>query len=103
MIVNTERIYPGGSKKRVTRAGDAIRSDTATPDDIAVIEKWRAAHRGVLNTFQAILRTRTRGQKSLLRNATSEEIPFLTSCNGYLECSLHAWMMSPDVGLSLKI
>ncbi|MFZ1416211.1 MAG: RelA/SpoT domain-containing protein [Defluviicoccus sp.] len=26
-----------------------------------VIEEWRAAHRGVLNTFQAILRTRTRG------------------------------------------
>jgi putative GTP pyrophosphokinase len=26
-----------------------------------VIEAWRAAHRGVLNTFQAILRNRTRG------------------------------------------
>jgi ppGpp synthetase/RelA/SpoT-type nucleotidyltranferase len=62
-IVNIERRYPGGSKKRVTRAGDAIRSGTATADDIAVIEEWRAAHRGVLNTFQAILRTRTKGQK----------------------------------------
>lgn len=61
--MNLERRYPGGSKKRVTRAGDAIRSSTATPDDIAVIEAWRAAHRCVLNTFQAILRTRTRGQK----------------------------------------
>lgn len=58
-----DRRYPGGSKKRVTRAGDAIRSGIATADDIAVIEEWRAAHRGVLNTFQAILRTRTRGQK----------------------------------------
>lgn len=61
--MNIERRYPGGSKKRVTRAGDAIRSGTATPDDIAVIEEWRAAHRGVLNTFQAVLRTRTRGKK----------------------------------------
>jgi putative GTP pyrophosphokinase len=28
-----------------------------------VIDEWRAAHRAVLNTFQAILRTRTRGTK----------------------------------------
>lgn len=61
--MNTERRYPGGSKKRVTRAGDAIRSGTETPEDLAVIEEWRAAHRGVLNTFQAILRFRTKGKK----------------------------------------
>lgn len=53
--------YPGGSKSRVTRAGDNIRNGTATRDDLSVIEDWRAAHRGVLNTFQAILRNRTRG------------------------------------------
>ena len=28
-----------------------------------MVEEWRAAHRGVLNTFQAILRNRTRGTK----------------------------------------
>lgn len=61
--MNAERRYPGGSKKRVTRAGDAIRSGEQTPEDMAVIEEWRAAHRGVLNTFQAILRFRTRGRK----------------------------------------
>ena len=44
----TEKRYPGGSKKRVTRAGAAIREGTPTPEDIAVIEEWRAAHRGVL-------------------------------------------------------
>ncbi|WP_213362371.1 RelA/SpoT domain-containing protein [Brachymonas denitrificans] len=55
--------FPGGSKKRVTRAGEAIRTGTATPEDIETIEKWRAAHRGVLNTFQAILRFRTKGKK----------------------------------------
>ncbi|TXH90701.1 MAG: (p)ppGpp synthetase [Rhodoferax sp.] len=61
--MNTERRYPGGSKKRVTRAGEAIRDERPTPEDLGVIEEWRAAHRGVLNTFQAILRFRTKGRK----------------------------------------
>jgi putative GTP pyrophosphokinase len=59
----TETTYPGGSKSRVTRAGEHIRQGTATTDDLMVIEEWRAVHRGVLNTFQAILRNRTRGTK----------------------------------------
>ena len=53
--------YPGGSKSRVNRAGNNVRNDITTQDDLKVIEEWRAAHRGVLNTFQAILRTRTKG------------------------------------------
>jgi len=52
--------FPGGSKSRVGRAGVNVRQGTATADDLEVIEQWRAAHRGVLNTFQAILRTRTK-------------------------------------------
>jgi putative GTP pyrophosphokinase len=52
--------FPGGSKKRVALAGDNVRNNIATPDDLSVIDTWRAAHRAVLNTFQAILRTRTR-------------------------------------------
>lgn len=59
----TETTFPGGSKSRVTRAGERIRQDAETPDDLIVVEEWRAAHRGVLNTFQAILRNRTRGTK----------------------------------------
>lgn len=55
--------YPGGSKSRVNRAGDNIRNNTATQEDLKVIEEWRAAHRGVLNTFQAILRTRSKGTR----------------------------------------
>lgn len=54
-------IYPGGSKSRVTRAGNNVRNGTATQEDLKIIEGWRAAHRSVLNTFQAILRTRSRG------------------------------------------
>ena len=53
--------YPGGSKSRVNRAGDAVRHGVASKDDLEVIDEWRAAHRSVLNTFQAILRTRLRG------------------------------------------
>jgi putative GTP pyrophosphokinase len=53
-------MFPGGSKERVNRAGEAIRAKTATADDLQVIDVWRAAHRSVLNTFQAILRNRTR-------------------------------------------
>lgn len=52
--------FPGGSKSRVNRAGENARNGIATADDLQVIDEWRAAHRGVLNTFQAILRNRTR-------------------------------------------
>ncbi|MGQ7959015.1 RelA/SpoT domain-containing protein [Pseudomonas sp. SP16.1] len=55
--------YPGGSKSRVNRAGARVRSGEANIEDLLTIETWRAAHRPVLNTFQAILRNRTRGTK----------------------------------------
>lgn len=58
-----EKKYPGGSKSRVNKAGDAIRKGIATDEDFYVIDEWRAAHRSVLNTFQAILRNRTKGKK----------------------------------------
>lgn len=54
--------FPGGSKSRVSRAGKRVREGIADPDDYAVIDEWRAAHRPVLNTFQAILRGRTRNK-----------------------------------------
>lgn len=61
-----ESIYPGGSKSRVNRAGDAVRRHEARQEDLEVIESWRAAHRAVLNTFQAILRTRLRGRNVIV-------------------------------------
>ncbi|MBU4316125.1 MAG: RelA/SpoT domain-containing protein [Proteobacteria bacterium] len=54
--------FPGGSKSRVNLAGENIRSRTGSLNDYNVIDEWRAAHGAVLNTFQAILRTRTRGK-----------------------------------------
>jgi len=38
----------------------------ATQDDLRVIEEWRAAHRAVLNTFQAILRNKTKSKKIIV-------------------------------------
>lgn len=61
--METKIQFPGGSKARVNRAGDNIRNFSETFEDFVVVEEWRAAHRGVLNTFQAILRTRTKGTK----------------------------------------
>ncbi|SEP90745.1 RelA/SpoT domain-containing protein [Pseudomonas sp. NFPP19] len=58
--MSTPPIYPGGSKSRVNKAGNSVRDEIATKEDLDIIEEWRAAHRGVLNTFQAILRTRTK-------------------------------------------
>jgi ppGpp synthetase/RelA/SpoT-type nucleotidyltranferase len=52
--------FPGGSKSRVNRAGNAVRDGSADIHDYIAIEEWRAAHRAVLNTFQAILRNHTR-------------------------------------------
>lgn len=52
--------FPGGSKSRVNRAGENVRNGNASADDLHVVDEWRAAHRSVLNTFQAILRNRTR-------------------------------------------
>lgn len=57
-----DSIFPGGSKQRVNRAGYRLREGAPTPEDLQVFDEWRAAHRVVLNTFQATLRGRTRGQ-----------------------------------------
>ncbi len=54
-------IFPEHSRNRVQSAGDRIRRGTATHEDMAVLENWRASHAHVINTFQANLRRRTRG------------------------------------------
>lgn len=58
-----ENTFPGGSKGKVNAAGNNIRQGIATGDDDTILDDWRAAHRAVLNTFQAILRNRTKGGK----------------------------------------
>ena len=63
MFSQNKHHFPAGSKSRVNRAGESVRAGTQSAEDLHVIEQWRAAHRAVLNTFQAILRTRTRGKE----------------------------------------
>ncbi len=58
--------FPGGSRSRVNRAGANVRAAAGTLDDLDVIEEWRAAHRSVLNTFQAILRTKLRYSEAVV-------------------------------------
>lgn len=60
MSSGEKREFPGGSKSRVSRAGEAVRGGHPGQEDLATIDTWREAHRHVLNTFQAILRNRTR-------------------------------------------
>jgi putative GTP pyrophosphokinase len=53
---------PWESKERINRAGAAIRNGTLSIEEAHYVDVWRASHRYVLNTFQAILRNRTRGK-----------------------------------------
>ncbi|WP_296464401.1 RelA/SpoT domain-containing protein [Rhodoferax sp.] len=44
----------------MNRAGANVRAGIASEEDHSLIQVWRAAHRPVLNTFQSLLRMRTR-------------------------------------------
>lgn len=59
-------MFPGGSKSKVNEAGNKVRGNKPKWKDIIIIEEWRAAHRAVLNTFQAILRKRTIYSKAMV-------------------------------------
>jgi putative GTP pyrophosphokinase len=47
---------PPANKSAVRRAGQAICAGTATEDDYLLVDRWRAAHGYVINTFQAWLK-----------------------------------------------
>ena len=66
IITPAKGIAPRYSRKRVTRAGNAIREGISTPEDFLILENWRASHAHVINTFQANLRRRTRGTDFLV-------------------------------------
>src|SRR5262245_48407140 len=48
------------TKGQINRAGDQVRNGEATPAALTIIDNWRASHAYILNTFQAMLRNRTR-------------------------------------------
>lgn len=80
--------YPGGSKSRVNRAGDSVRMAIPTELDLQVIEEWRAAHRGVLNTFQAILRNRTKGTKITVAQRHKRKLTIFNKLNRFPKMQL---------------
>jgi ppGpp synthetase/RelA/SpoT-type nucleotidyltranferase len=51
---------PSDSKTAIRKAGDRIRKNVANEEDLNVLNRWRAAHGYIINTFQATLRTRTK-------------------------------------------
>jgi len=88
MSQGLEDNFPGGSKSRVNRAGNNVRKGSATAEDWHVIDDWRASHRAVLNTFQAILRTRTRGTKTVVAQRHKRRSTIFGKLNRFPEMQL---------------
>lgn len=87
--LNTEASnYPGGSKKRVTNAGNRFRNNNPSEEDLQVFEEWRSAHRAVLNTFQAILRIRTKGQQITVAQRHKRKSTILNKLKRFPEMQL---------------
>ena len=81
--------YPGGSKNRVTRAGAAVRDGRETQEDLEVINAWRAAHKPVLNTFQALLRNRTRGTGTVVAQRHKRKQTIFDKLSRFPKMELH--------------
>lgn len=81
--------YPGGSKSRVSKAGAAVRAGRETPEDLEVINAWRAAHKAVLNTFQAILRNRTRETDTVVAQRHKRKQTIFEKLRRYPKMELH--------------
>ena len=75
--------FPGGSKKKVNRAGENIRNKVAKNDDFSILEEWRSAHRAVLNTFQAILRNRTKNTKIVVAQRNKRKATIIDKLSRY--------------------
>lgn len=52
---------PADSRTAVRKAGQRIRAGQESSEDIGVLNRWRAAHGYIINTFQASLRNRAKG------------------------------------------
>ncbi len=81
-------VFPGGSRSRVNRAGMAIRSTAPAEADLSVLDEWRAAHRAVLNTFQAILRIRTQGTGIVVAQRHKRKSTIIGKLHRYPEMQL---------------
>lgn len=80
--------FPGGSKKRVSKAGKCIREKCESLEDLQILEDWRAAHRQVLNTFQALLRNRTKSLKVPVAQRHKRKSTIIHKLNRYPKMQL---------------
>lgn len=88
MNSSVKQSFPGGSKSRVNKAGANFRNLELTSEDLQVIEEWRAAHRAVLNTFQAILRNRTRDTRIIVAQRHKRRSTIIGKLHRYPEMQL---------------
>ena len=58
--IPVREVTPKSSKNRVNLAGSRLAQNEYSPEDMDVIENWRASHNHILNTFQANLRRRAK-------------------------------------------
>ena len=61
-MTSAKRPYeePKFSKGRVDRAGQRIGGPDERPEDLVVLENWRASHANILNTFKTVLYNRAK-------------------------------------------
>ncbi|NOY83863.1 MAG: RelA/SpoT domain-containing protein [Nitrospirae bacterium] len=88
MSGSIQKLFPGGSKSKVNKAGSNIRNKCASDEDFQVLDEWRAAHRAVLNTFQAILRNRTRRTKIVVAQRHKRKSTITGKLSRYLGMNL---------------
>ena len=72
-------IFPKYSKSRVNRAGEAVREDIQSDEDVAIVENWRASHAYVLNTLQATLRRHARGRNVTVAQRLKRKTTIITN------------------------
>lgn len=60
--IEAKGIYPTYTKSRVKKAGQSVKKNRFSAEDLTVIENWRASHSHVINTFQANLRRRVKNK-----------------------------------------
>jgi len=80
--------FPGGSRGRVNRAGENVRNGAASPEDLAIIDTWREAHRHVINSFQSILRHRVRGMGVVVAQRHKRKRTIFDKLNRYPKMQL---------------
>jgi ppGpp synthetase/RelA/SpoT-type nucleotidyltranferase len=79
---------PERSRKQVTKAGLRIGKGEETYEDIVTLEKWRASHAYVINTFQANLRGRSRGSDIVVGTRLKRRATILNKLKRFPEMQL---------------